>query len=99
MQMCVSCNQSITALTNKPTIRLPMKLKFIPIGLVLAAASVAHAAYTPVPLTPSSFNADVVVEKAIPALMNNTTATTDGGTNNNGSGWYEIGYNTNSPNS
>src|SRR5579883_1208917 len=76
-----------------------MKLKLLTIGLVVAMAGVARATYTPLAITSGSYNADVIVEHTIPSLDNNTTATTDGGTNNNGNGWYEIGYNTNSPNS
>jgi len=76
-----------------------MKLKFLILGLTLAVASIARAGFVPIPITPSSYNADVIVEKNIPGLDNNTTATTDGGTNNNGNGWYEVGYNTNVPTS
>ncbi|MDB6110568.1 MAG: hypothetical protein JWR69_2318, partial [Pedosphaera sp.] len=74
-----------------------MKSKLVPIGLALTLASVARADFAPIALTPSSYNADVVVENTVPALGNNTSATTDQGTNNTGNGWYEIGYNANSP--
>jgi hypothetical protein len=76
-----------------------MKAKFIPLAAALAWASPAFAGFNPIPLTPGSFNADVVVEKTVLGLGNNTTATPEGGTNNTGNAWYEIGYNTNSPSS
>jgi hypothetical protein len=70
-----------------------MKSKLIPIGLALTLASVARAGYQPVPLTPSSFNADVVVEKtAAPPIENFVTAGGDGGTNLTGNAWFETGY-------
>lgn len=66
------------------------------IGLATVVATSASAAgYSPVSITPNSYNADVVVEKSVPSLGTNTTATVDGGTNNNGNTWYEAGYNTN----
>ena len=62
------------------------------------STSVANAAYTPIPLQTSSYNADVIVESnATPALRCVTTATLDNGTNNTASTWYEIGYDTANP--
>ncbi|HEY5914088.1 MAG TPA: hypothetical protein VJA21_26165, partial [Verrucomicrobiae bacterium] len=59
----------------------------------LAVANYARAALLPIPITPESFNADVVVEKtATPALKVVTTATVDQGTNNGANTWMEIGY-------
>ena len=71
--------------------------RIVSLGLVLSFALVAKADFNPVALTPSSFNADVVVEAAAPAPYNMfTTATVDQGTNNAANTFYEIGYNTNS---
>ena len=70
----------------------------IAILLGAAFATAAYAGYSPIPLTPGSFTADVVVEKTAPPPMNNlVTATMDGGTNNNSQTWYEQGFNTNMP--
>jgi len=60
--------------------------------------SAAQAAYSPIALTPASYNADVVVEKTathglIPGGY--TTATMDGGIANNGTTWVEAGFFTN----
>lgn len=46
--------------------------------------------YTPVTLAANSYNEDMIVEKG--ALIAASTATMDGGTNNNGTTWYETGY-------
>jgi hypothetical protein len=67
-------------------------LKLLPVGLALVAAGVARAQLKPIALAPGSFNADVIVEQGVPSLGTNTTATTDGGTNDNGNSWFEIGY-------
>src|SRR3954464_15902741 len=77
-----------------------MKMKLFPIGMVLASASVALADFSPITLTPSTYTHDIVVEKTASAPVipgGYTTASMDGGTNNNGDTWYEIGYNTNAP--
>lgn len=72
--------------------------KRIVILLGAALVTVAYADYNPIPLTPGSFTADVVVEKTAPPPLNNlVTATMDGGTNNNANTWYEQGFNTNMP--
>lgn len=59
---------------------------------VITIGGSAFGALTPITFAPGSFNADVVVERGVPCLGTNTTATTDGGTNDNGNSWYEIGY-------
>ncbi|HEY5914089.1 MAG TPA: immunoglobulin domain-containing protein [Verrucomicrobiae bacterium] len=75
-----------------------MKLKLIPLGLALGAATLAHAQFTPVPIDPASFNQDVVIEApAPPPLSSAVTATMDGGTNKTGNTWYERGYNPAAP--
>ena len=75
-----------------------MKNKVLPLAWVIASVGVAQAGFLPVPLNPSSFNADVVVEKdATPVLNARTTASVDGGTNNTGNTWYEVGYNRDNP--
>ena len=65
---------------------------------VLAFASGVQAAYTPIPLAPSSFNQDFVVEAT--AVEDPTThfsgaitASMDGGTAKTGNSWYEQGKN------
>src|SRR6185369_10130840 len=73
-----------------------IKSKLIPVGLALIYASVARADFYPIALTPASYNADAVVEKtAVPAPLvpdGYTTASMDGGTNNNGDTWHEAGF-------
>lgn len=81
-----------------------MKLKSIhgirfPFAIPVVAASlgsfVAQAQFAPIQLTPESYNQDIVVEKlATPPLTPGfyTTASMDGGTNNNGDTWNEQGY-------
>ncbi len=66
----------------------------LPLGLALALAGAAHGAgYQPVPLTPGSFNFDMVVEKAArPPWENYFTAGPDGGTNLTGNVWFESGF-------
>src|SRR6266567_1562512 len=63
---------------------------------LLAFAGVSRGAFTPIPLSPSSFNADPVIEASAPPSLNDfVNVTPDGGTNKTGNTWYEIGYNTN----
>ena len=72
-----------------------MRISLIPIGLTCLCVSLARAAdvYTPMPLTPGSFTADVVVEKtAAPPVENYMTASLDGGTNLTGNAFIESGY-------
>ena len=62
--------------------------------LVVLAVSGVRAGYYPLALTPGSYNADVVVEKAATppvAAGGFTTASMDGGTGNNGDTWSEVG--------
>jgi hypothetical protein len=66
--------------------------------LALATAGAVHAAYSPIALTPGSYNAEMVVpHTATPPLVPGayTTATLDGGSANNGNTWSEIGFFTN----
>lgn len=59
----------------------------------LCSTNLTWAAFSPIPLTLDSYNADIVVEKtAIPSLKVVTTATVDQGTNNGANTWMEIGY-------
>src|SRR3989442_4091244 len=75
-----------------------MKSKLTCAAMALMLASLARADYNPIPLTPGSFNADVIVENTAPKPFNDyTTATMDGGTNNNAWVWYEQGYASNLP--
>jgi hypothetical protein len=75
-----------------------MKLKLTLFSLALATASVAEAAYSPIPIQTSSYNADAIVESnATPVLSVVTTATVDQGTNNQANTWFEQGYDTANP--
>src|SRR5437879_562626 len=75
-----------------------MKSKLTCAAMALMLASLARADYNPIPITPGSFNADVIVENTAPKPFNDyTTATMDGGTNNNAWVWYEQGYASNLP--
>jgi hypothetical protein len=66
--------------------------------LPLFLASAAHADFDPVLVMPASFNHDIVVESNAPGpVARASRATMDGGTNNTGRTFYEIGYNTASP--
>jgi hypothetical protein len=70
-----------------------MKSRLILLGAALAFASVARADFTPIPVTPDSYTADVVVEKtATPSLAVVTTASVDQGTNNGANTWMEAGF-------
>src|SRR5438309_2338022 len=68
-------------------------------ALALAAGPLAavRADFTPITLAPSSFNQDVVVEKGAIHSPVATSASMDEGFNNTGFGWYETGYNIDSP--
>ena len=64
-----------------------------PLLLALAGASVSQAAYTPIPITATSYNQDAIVESnATPVLKTVTTATVDAGTNNTANTWFEQGF-------
>src|ERR1041384_7383125 len=74
-----------------------MKSKLLYLGLL--AATVARAAFDPIPILQSSYNADVVVERTTATLPlgRSTRATMDAGTNNTGNTWYEVGFNAAAP--
>jgi hypothetical protein len=83
-----------------------MKLVRCWVVVALAApalwASVARAAYVPIPLTPGSFNHDFVVEAtavddATTHYGSAVTASMDGGTAKTGNTWYEQGRNAAAP--
>jgi len=72
------------------------------VALTVCATRSARAAYVPVPLTPASFNQDMVVEATAvndpTAHYNNAiTASMDGGVAKTGNTWYQIGTNTAAP--
>jgi len=70
-----------------------MRTALLPLGLLLTLTGAAHATLLPIPITPASYNADVVVEKtATPVLKVVTTATVDQGTNNYANTWMEAGF-------
>jgi hypothetical protein len=67
--------------------------------MTLALASISQAAYTPIAIQSSSYNADVIVESnATPVLTVVTTASIDNGTNNTANTWFEQGYDLANPN-
>jgi hypothetical protein len=71
------------------------KSSILPISLALAWASSAQAAFNPIPLQSGSYTHDMIVEKTAssPALPGGaTTASMDGGINNDGDTWNEQGY-------
>src|ERR1019366_8034077 len=69
-----------------------MKSRIILSGMALALASVTQAAFTPVAIQSSSYNADVIVESnATPRLALATTASIDQGTNNYAATLFEVG--------
>src|ERR1051326_504836 len=77
-------------------------IKSVPsaIMLVLVLSNRLYADFTPIPLTSTSFNYDIVVENTAPAPLVGgayTTASMDSGIGNSGTSWYEQGYNTASP--
>jgi hypothetical protein len=77
---------------------IPSKRQLLTLGFTVLCANLATAGYDPIPLTPGTFTADVVVEKtAPPPLQSFITATMDGGTNNNGWVWFAQGHITNYP--
>ncbi len=76
-----------------------MKSLILPLGLTLACAGTAFGGvFSPVPLNPNSYNADVVVEaSATPKLKVVTTATVDQGLQNNANTWMELGFDPGNP--
>lgn len=70
--------------------------RFVPLGLGLALAGMAHAGFDPIPLTSESYSADVIIENtATPVLQLVTTASVDQGTNNGAATWMEQGFDRN----
>lgn len=71
----------------------PTQAIAVALSLGLCLSSSVQAVINPIPITPGSYNADVVVEKeASPSLRVTTTASVDQGTNNGASTWMEIGF-------
>lgn len=65
---------------------------------MVALASISQASYTPIALTSSSYNADVIVESnATPTLTVVTSASIDNGTNNYANTLFEEGFDTANP--
>ena len=74
------------------------KTRLILLGLALASASLTRADFVPIPISPSSFNQDPVIEATAPRSINDAvTISLDGGTNKTGNVLYEVGYNLNAP--
>jgi hypothetical protein len=70
-----------------------MKTGLIPIILALTLAGAAYGQWSPIPLTPGSFNASVIVARtAPPPIPAYCTVTIDGGLDCTGNTWYESGY-------
>ncbi len=66
--------------------------------IALFLIQAARGAFVPMPLTPESFNQDIVVEKgALAPLMPVTTASLDAGLGNDGYSFYERGYHLDAP--
>jgi hypothetical protein len=80
-----------------------MNTKHLLFGLACCAAfgsatTEVSGAFAPITLTADSYSQDGVVEVGATApFLPATTASMDTGTNNTGGGWYERGYNLNSP--
>ncbi len=76
-----------------------MKRTFAALTLLAGLGTgLIRADFNPVPLTPGSFTADVVVEAAAAKpLADYTTATMDGGTNNDSQVWFEQGFDVTRP--
>ena len=64
------------------------------LALGALASTQVEAQFAPIPLGAGSYTHDIIVEKeAIHTFVPASTASMDGGTNNTGSTWYEVGYN------
>ncbi|MGC9944051.1 MAG: hypothetical protein ABSE48_19665, partial [Verrucomicrobiota bacterium] len=75
-----------------------MKSRIIISAMMVALASISQASYTPIALTSSSYNADVIVESnATPRLTVVTSASIDNGTNNYANTLFEEGFDTANP--
>jgi hypothetical protein len=71
------------------------RLVLLTAGLVALGLGVARADFTPLTLTSGSYNQDVVVEKTATTPVTPggaTTASMDGGINNDGDTWNEQGF-------
>jgi len=69
-------------------------------GLCFLPSGAALAGFAPITLSYDSYNADIVVEKGASAPAGAaTTASMDGGINNSGSTWYEMGFSSTYPDS
>ncbi len=78
----------------------PICRTVVSLGLALVCAGLARADFNPLPITTESYNYDVVVEKgaAVPVIPGGySTASMDGGINNNSTTWNEKGYFTANP--
>jgi len=76
-----------------------MKSRIIICAIALVSASISQAAYQPIAIQSSSYNADVIVEaNATPRLTISTTASIDEGTNNYNATLFERGFDTANPN-
>ena len=85
-------------MSNEHPNHILMKRTLLYSGLALALAGIARADFDPIPLTPNSFTADVVVENtAAHPLQAFITASMDGGTNGTGATWFERGINSGLP--
>jgi len=70
------------------------------VAVALALPGMACGGFSPIVLSSSSYNHDVVVENSAPAPVipgAYTTASMDSGVGNTNYSWYEQGYNTGSP--
>jgi hypothetical protein len=76
-----------------------MKMKILcSLALGALASTQVEAQFTPIPLGAGSYTHDIIVEKeATQTYVPGSTASMDGGTNNTGSTWYEMGYNFDAP--
>jgi hypothetical protein len=78
-----------------------MKRCIIPFAAALAFTGAARADFNPVPLNPSSFNQDIIVERTGPSpvvLGAATSASMDQGIGNDGDTWNEQGFFLQDPN-
>ena len=107
MWLALSCpkfasknHEPVKTKTKTPTSARPNRLrlyqKLSVLALLATFAGKSHAGFTPIPLADTSYNVDLIVEKAAATPPSGvTTATMDGGVANNANTWYEAGYNTN----
>src|SRR5437660_12785206 len=86
-------NPPLTSLQKPMQTPRLIKSTLVTLGVALTLANFARGAtFTPIPLNPSSFNADPVIEASAPRSLNDfVNVTPDAGTNKTGNTWYEIG--------